>query len=296
MWTSLSQMDLRNVLLRQIQQMVQTIAGPPDKVTEEGAEIWWGLIPVFLSTPLYVTFSSWLPWISIMRLQTNPIDPPHCTYNYEVFGDENYDALWDGFVKQCFETGEEPCVEIRDIYVGPEGVAAAVSLLSSMEMLYALSDTSVPHITLQVANGGEAKNLGPMVKQCLLACDWSPTQNKHLRYTPSTQTYMITHVSHTILHPEKRYVSRTHGRENTDHQHTQALLDSLPDTLWSTGPTDVGLLDVPPISIPLKRNIVPIYRAQYPLKLDQVTGIRNTIRGLLHTGVLTPTTSYGTLP
>ena len=116
-----------------------------------------------------------------MRLHTDPVDPPHCTYNYELYGDENHDALWDGFVQQCLETGEKPCAEIRDIYVGLEGVAAAVSLQASIEMLYALSDTSAPHITLQVANEGEAKNFGPMVKRCLVACDPSPTQNRNLR-------------------------------------------------------------------------------------------------------------------
>ena len=279
-----------------IRQLVQTTAGSPDSGSEGGAEIWWGLIPDFLSTPLHATFSSWLPWISVIRLHTNPVDPPHCTYYYELYGDENYDALWNGFVQQYLETGEEPCVEIRDIYVGPEGVAAAVSLPASMEILYALSDTSPPYITLQVTNGGEAKNLGPMVKRCLMAGDWSPTQNKNLRYSPSTQTYMITHVSHTTLHPEKRHLSRTHGRENTDHPHTQALLDSLPDTLWSAGPTDVGLLNIPPISIPLKHNIVPIYRAPYPLKPDQVMGIRNTIKGFVNTGVLTPTISLWNTP
>ena len=238
----------------------------------------------------------WPPWISVLHLYADPVDPPHCTFNYELFGDGNYDALWEGFVNHCSETEEYPIVEIRDIYVGPEGVAAAVLLPDSLEPLYALTHTSAPHITLKVANEGEAKNLGPMVKRCLAACDWTPTQNNHLRFSPSTQTYMIAHSSHTILHPEKCFLSRTHGRENTDHPDTQALLDSLPDALWSTSTSDAGLLNIPPISIPLKPNTIPIYQRQYPLKPDQITGIKNTIKGLLQAGVLVPTTSTWNTP
>lgn len=91
-----------------IRQMVQAAGTPSDPADEQGAEIWWGLIPDFSSTPPHNTFTSWLPWIPVLHLYTDPLDPPHCTFNYELYDDENYDALWDGFVQQYLETGEYP--------------------------------------------------------------------------------------------------------------------------------------------------------------------------------------------
>lgn len=196
---------------RAITQMVQTNVDTSASAVEQGAEIWWGLIPHFVSTPLYDTFSLWLPWISVLHLYTDPVNPPHCTFHYHLDGDENYDMLWHGFVRQCQETGEHPVVDVCNIYVGPEGVAAAISLPDGLQVMYTLSDTAAPHVTLKVANGGEAKALGPMIKRCLAATDWIPTQHTHLLYSPSTQTYMIAHSSHTLLHPEKRFLPHTYG-------------------------------------------------------------------------------------
>ena len=50
------------------------------------------------------------------------------------------------------------------------------------------------------------------------------------------------------------HLSLTPGRESTDHPDTQTLshTDLLPDTLWPTGSTDVDLLGVPPVSVPMK--------------------------------------------
>lgn len=104
---------------------------------------------------------------------------------------------------------------------------------------------------------------------------------------------MIVQASRTILHPEKQFLSCTHGRKNTDHPGT---LDSLPSEMWSAGPTDVGLVDIPPVSIPLKPGTIPIYRAQYPLRREQFNGIRVTIEGLLQWGVLIPTASPWNTP
>lgn len=129
---------------RAITQMAKAHGGTSDPVDGQGAEIWWGLIPDFSFTPLHDTFSLWLPWISVLHLYTDPLNLLHCTFNYELYGDENYDALWDGFLQQCLETGKCPIVEIRDIYLGSEGVAAAVSLPDGLKVLYALGDTAAP--------------------------------------------------------------------------------------------------------------------------------------------------------
>lgn len=31
---------------------------------------------------------------------TDSLDPSHCTFNYELYGNENDDTLWNGFIAQ----------------------------------------------------------------------------------------------------------------------------------------------------------------------------------------------------
>lgn len=109
------------------------------------------------------------------------------------------------------------------------------------------------------------------------------------------RAYKIAHSSSVTLHPEK-HLSRTHGRENTDHPDTDFLLSSLPDSLWSTGPLDVGLLDIPLVKISLKPDTVPVYGAQYSLRPDQLQGVANTITGFPEKGVLIPVISPWNTP
>ena len=88
---------------RAMRQMLQTV-DLSDPVGTQKAEIWWGLISDFSSTPLHDIFSLWLPWISVLRLYTDPVDPPHCTFNYDLCGDENYDALWNGLWRSAINS------------------------------------------------------------------------------------------------------------------------------------------------------------------------------------------------
>lgn len=69
-------------------------------------------------------------------------------------------------------------------------MAAAISLPDCLQVMYTLNDMATPHVTLKVANGGEAKTLGSMIKRSL-AMNWTPTRQKNLLYSPSTETYMI---------------------------------------------------------------------------------------------------------
>ena len=93
-----------------------------------------------------------------------------------------------------------------------------------------------------------------------LVGDWTPTQNKHYITLFTIHKTIQSHISHTTLTPEQIRLSLTPGRERTDHPDTKTLLDLLPDTLWPTGSTDVGLLNVPPVSIPVKTSE---YQIQY---------------------------------
>ncbi|KAL3987807.1 F-box and leucine-rich repeat protein 13 [Sarotherodon galilaeus] len=134
----------------------------------------------------------------------------------------------------------------------PEGVAAAVKLTDEQLPWYNVGEDSAPHITLAVHVGHEARDLGPMVKRALDNSWWQ----------------------------EHKEISRTHGREKTDHPDAVAELSKLPDTLWSSGPTDVGLASCSPVLFELKSD-APINKPQYRHKPEADAGIAETIEGLL---------------
>ena len=282
----------KNALYQLTQTVVegQAVEDPPD------AEIWWGLVTDSENTLLSDTAVKWSRWFDVMHTYRDPVDPMHCTFNYSLEGNDDYDVLWSGLEKHCQETDDCPVVRTGHIYVAKEGVAAEVVLPEELEVLYNLHDTAAPHITLKVAMEGDARNLGPMVKRCREARDWVPTQSSALHYSHSLGVYRIVQTSDVSLLPEKRCLPRSHGRENADHPDTDAMLASLPESMWSQGTTDVGHLDVEPIKVRLKPGVRPIYKTQYPLRSDQIDGIKNTIRGLKSAGVLIPTKSAWNTP
>ena len=62
-------------------------------------------------------------------------------------------------------------------------------------------------------------------------------------------------------------------------------IESLPATLWSQEPADVGLIKgVEPVHIRPKGDHRP-HQRQYPLKPDAVEGIKPTLQALLQAGV-----------
>lgn len=65
-------------------------------------------------------------------------------------------------------------------------------------------------------------------------------------------------------------------------------LNDVPEGLWSTGPTDVGLIrGIEPVKIRAKSDYRPCVR-QYPLKPDAKEGIRPVIKELETAGVIVP--------
>lgn len=63
-------------------------------------------------------------------------------------------------------------------------------------------------------------------------------------------------------------------------------LSTVPEELWSKGPTDVGLIkDILPVEIRPKTEYRPCVR-QYPLKQDASEGIKPVIADLITAGVI----------
>ncbi|KAL4008754.1 hypothetical protein ACER0C_002606 [Sarotherodon galilaeus] len=251
------------------------------------ADIYWGRL---VEEGILRTYQQWRPWIMSLAVYSEPRDPYHVTLFYDKEEDDTYREQFESDLE-----GETWNVKTHNIYVGPEGVAAAVKLTDEQLPWYNVGEDSAPHITLAVHVGHEARELGPMVKRALDNSWWQGTQIPNVWYAPKCKIYRILCWSNDAVILEHKEISRTHGREKTDHPDAVAELPKLPDTLWSRGPTNVGLASCSPVLFELKSD-APINKPQYRHKPEADAGIAETIEGLLQVGVLEPSPSYWNTP
>uniref|UniRef100_A0A3B4WJT3 ribonuclease H n=1 Tax=Seriola lalandi dorsalis TaxID=1841481 RepID=A0A3B4WJT3_SERLL len=260
-------------------------------VVEKAADIYWGLLH---SEPqekggILSAYLEWKPWISQLHPYVAPPDPPHVTLFYDRQNTEWYEEQFSNDIE-----GTEWSIDTESIYVAPIGVAAGVTLLPAQQQWYMMGDEAAPHVSLALHPDHQAKELGSIVKTAEQQTDWQLIAPQ-VMYSPTAQTYKIRVSCTDQALVEHVQISRHHGREKTDHPDAANLLNSLPDTLWSAGPTDVGLVDCPPISFALV-SPQPIWLPQYPHKHDAEVGIADTINGLLEKGVLIESQSSWNTP
>ncbi|XP_026043069.1 uncharacterized protein LOC113033468 [Astatotilapia calliptera] len=264
----------------------------PSSCLADSADIYWALLEV--ETPaepgVWTAFQQWRPWLSLLHPYVPPPDPPHVTLFYD-----RHDTTWyqHMFQEQC--EGRAWSLNMSCIFAAPEGVAAAVTFTTDQLQWYMMSDEAAPHVSLALHPGHQAKELGGMVKRSLAATDWTPTKLPQVLFSPSTKTYQILNDCFNSSTLQHGVVSGSHGREHTDHCDAAPLLDSLPDCLWSLGPTDVGLVDVEPVSFQLS-SATPLWQPQYPHRPEAEAGIAETISGLVTAGVLEPSCSKWNTP
>lgn len=251
------------------------------------ADIYWGRL---VEEGILRIYQKWRPWIMSLAVYSEPKDPYHVTLFYDKEEDDIYREQFEADLE-----GETWEVKTHNIYIGPEGVAAAVKLTDEQLPWYNVGEDSAPHITLAVHCGHEARDLGPMVKRALDNSWWQSTQIPNVWYAPECKTYRILCLSNDAVILEHKEISRTHGREKTDHPDAVAELSKLPDTLWSRGPTDVGLASCSPVLFQLKSD-APINKPQYRHRPEADAGIAETIEGLLQVGVLEPSHSDWNTP
>lgn len=153
------------------------------------AEIYWARLTA--SDGILAHFQLWRPWIMALDVYAPPIDPYHVTLFYDRKNTEWYEDLFHEFLE-----GKAWQVSTRDIYVGPQGVAALVHLAEEQKSWFRMGDESVPHVSLAVHSGHQAKDLGPMIRVASRAIDWQLTQIPDVSFSPSTKTYRIS-TSHT---------------------------------------------------------------------------------------------------
>ncbi|KAI7790212.1 hypothetical protein IRJ41_024809, partial [Triplophysa rosa] len=259
----------------------------------EGADIYWGELNS--ETPggqgLLMLYSLWKPWVLSVAPYMPPIDPPHVTLFYDRNQCEWY--------QESFETeleGRTWDVKCTGIWVGKEGVVGAVDLTNDQQQWYRMGGEAKPHVTLAVHPEHQAKDLGPMTKRLAQTTDWIDTQIPGFQYSNSQQAYKINTPTGDTATLQHRWITRWHGREKTDHESARQLLDDLPDTLWSAGPTDVGFCSsMSDVTFDFT-DYTPIWRSQYPNKSAAEAGITDTIEGLIAAGVLEPSESAWNTP
>lgn len=139
---------------------------------ERWAEIYWAkLNPESPDAQGIVSlFLDWKPWIVQLGPSIPPSDPPHVTLFYDRDTTEWYQ---DKFRKQL--EGQVWQIHCNYLYIGNEGVAAAVYFTSEQEAWYRMSDEAVPHVSLSLHPEHEAKELGGMVKRASAETDWEPS-------------------------------------------------------------------------------------------------------------------------
>ncbi|KAL4000724.1 KRAB domain-containing zinc finger protein [Sarotherodon galilaeus] len=123
------------------------------------ADIYWGRL---VEEDILRTYQKWRPWIMSLAVYSEPRDPYHVTLFYDKEEDDTYREQFESDLE-----GETWNVKAHNIYIGPEGVAAAVKLTDEQLPWYNVGEDSAPHITLAVHVGHEARDLGPMVKRAL---------------------------------------------------------------------------------------------------------------------------------
>ncbi|XP_056879629.1 uncharacterized protein LOC130520091 [Takifugu flavidus] len=267
----------------------------PTPSPEQGvwADIYWGELEPETSPGVGIValFQSWRPWLSMLSPFAPPVDPYHVTLFYDRENNEVYQDAFREKLQGNFWMITSPC-----LFVGPEGVAAQVDLTAEQNEWYEMAEEACPHVTLAIHAEHQAKDLGPMIKRLRSVIDWTSTQIPGLLYSLSEKSYKIMHTTTNSVILQHRQLQRFHGREKTDHPDSVKILNSLPETLWSSGSTDVGLCPtIDPVSFRVSDN-TPIWQSQYKHRPPAEEGIQETIEGLLTSGVLEHSNSAWNTP
>ncbi|KAJ3587459.1 hypothetical protein NHX12_011056 [Muraenolepis orangiensis] len=180
--------------------------------------------------------------------------------NYTTETDEIYD---EAFIDKLDDEKEE--LVVGDIYLGPEGVAAAVELIEKQEQWYAMRPEKAPHITLMVGKTHTAKQLGPMIQKCLGMAESVTTYFR----SPDGPYWRICHKCReegVIEHVEReRSIMAT-----TDHPGMKEVYERIDKfDLWAKGDYDVGQTPQHCIKVPLKDTGHSVWQAQYRLNLKR---------------------------
>lgn len=270
-------------------QYVQTIEPNIETERENSVDVYWGrLLEADPCPGLIKQYLEWKPLIDTLGEYLPPKDSPHVTWLYDSVGDTEYQYYWEKHWE-----GKEGVLYSTHIIVGPEGVAAELCLDREQMSLYdeALNLGKCPHVTLAVAPGHKAKQLGHMMYEAL-AAEYEDTGMELVKVSKCGKYTKMEVDAYDMVKYEKVTLNRTVPGENTDSVLAAPMLEKVPNKLWTRDPYDVGKIEGE-VTLVLKHEVHRVWRSQYTLKPEQVLGIEDTIMGLLRAGVLRETTSRG---
>ncbi|MGL5117874.1 MAG: reverse transcriptase domain-containing protein, partial [Plesiomonas shigelloides] len=246
------------------------------------ADIYWVELDVTAShTGVVSLYNRNLPWIKDLAVFLPPIDPLHCTLYYDRTGDLLYQESFQQMEGHMWRLQGE------GLFVGKQGVVAMIDLTPDQLLWYRMTKTATPHISLALHPGHEARELGGMTKTLKAARDWALCDIEGVLYSKTHDAYWINQNTDDSGTLTQRQLSRTHGREMTDGEGAKELIARQPASLWSQGPTDVGLCDITPVTFAIKPR-EPLWIPQYRNKPEAEEGIASTVQGLCERGVISP--------
>ena len=152
---------------------------------------------------------------------------------------------------------------------------------------------SFPHVSLAKGQKDQWRDLGPWVKTCSEATEWTPTgrEDTHQNYVNGEKVFKQTLCSHVTV---QRTISIAENKGSNSHEAIQMMtsseiipeLDTLPTALWAQGKYDVGLIkNMQPVEVVPKSTFRPCTH-QYPIKREAAEGIKPVFESLLQAGVI----------
>ncbi|XP_077352255.1 uncharacterized protein LOC144001641 [Festucalex cinctus] len=240
------------------------------------------------TAPLLSDWKLWTEWIQkLLPHASKPSMPEHCTLFFdELQNYKDYEICWKEIMdNNCFY------VHIVNIYVGPQGAAAAITLPLRAAIWFQVPN-STPHMTLFVEKGHKSWELGPMVKAALQIIAWKDTDNPRVHISPDKQFIKISFFAVSEGRAVTTLVHRPAFVQASLSAEHESLLGQIPSRLWSQHKTDIGFVkSAQPVVIKLKPNVTLPNKSQYPLKPQAAIGIKPTIEGLIAAGFLVKTQS-----
>lgn len=252
----------------------------PNKTSTNSVDVFWSRILHDSTCPgVLRQYYEWKPHITNLGKYSTPSDPFHVTYHYATNTDFEYEDRWDSL-----REGKEEDLHTTHIVVGPEGIAARVALTDEQLEWMPKRDVLVPHITLGVAEGYEACSLNKMMVRAELSTYTQVRDMVEISRDGQIQRFTIDAWDRALA--EKVTRPRDIAGSNMNHVRADEMLATIPESLWTSHPHDVGRIEGE-VVLTLKPTVTkPIWRAQYKLKPEQVEGIAETVTGLLRAGVL----------
>lgn len=172
-------------------------------------------------------------------------DTLHCTALFTL--ERNFEFESD------FLSSPHDTIHMKQLFWSDHMSALSVDLSPDQQKLFFRCFLRLMFLCLKEAKQ-EWKDLGPFVKSCLSATDWSSTADPVVLFSPSLNAFSTcTQLSISVLRTMHCVTAPT-SSFYTDVSQLPSELSSVPSFLWTPGLYDVGLIDgMSPVVVTLQQ-------------------------------------------